>query len=557
MGYIEGQARGQLEMMPRCLEDYVSEENPVRLIDGFIQTLDIEACGFKRGKPAQEGRPGYDPRMLLGLYVYGYNNRIRSSRRLAKETERNVEVMWLCNRLTPDFRTIADYRKDNVDAMYTVFRKWNEVCTTLGLFGKEYVSIDGSKFKANNSKDRNFTLTKLDERLKRIEEHIKEYMGALEKADAREEDERKLSREEIGRKLVELRERKEQYEGYLEQMEETGATQISLTDPEAKLMKFKEGYEVGYNIQTAVDSKEHMIAGFKVSDHPADNGLIECVAQEVKQSYGVDILETVEDKGYHDKEDMVRCLESGIIPHVHPARDFETFTLTTEYEGGDIGQEQKGSTKAEDIKACLRAGVIPQVYSGVIREIEIGQEKVYEQKPRVDETYKTVQEMQEKAKSGYFVRDLVRDRVYCPAGEILRYKAHHRGECRYSNKLACERCMQKCCGDKFKVVSFREGATQVGCRAYGNETNRRAEYRKATIKKVVRIKFKPDERKLDTRKNLSEHPFGSVKHWDQAGYFLLRGMRKVRGELSLSYLAYNMKRALKVCGLRKIVAAFT
>lgn len=278
----------------------------------------MEDCGFARSIPAVEGRPGYDPRDLLKGYIYGYFNKIRSSRSLAKESHRNVEVMWLLKKLTPDFRTISDFRKDNKRALKNVYKEFNRLCDKLKIYSKEYISIDGSKFKDVNAKDRNFTLNKLDDRLKRLDNQIDEYMMLMERADAEEQEERTFSKKEIEEKIKSLRERKGTYEGYRDELESTGEKQKSLTDPEAKLMKMQEGYGVAYNIQTAVDAQSHLIAGFKVTDHPTDHGLIEEVSVEVKDDFGLEHIEAAADKGYRDGKDLMNCLENGIIPNVFP-----------------------------------------------------------------------------------------------------------------------------------------------------------------------------------------------------------------------------------------------
>jgi transposase len=190
--YIIGADRQQKILFPESVEEYIEAENPVRLFDGFVEALDMSGCGFNRALPAREGRPGYDPRDMLKLYIYGYFNKIRSSRKLEKEAGRNVELMWLVGKLVPDFRSIADFRKDNKKALKEVFREFNRFCDGLGLYTKEYISIDGSKFKALNAKDRNFTLSKLDDRLKRLDEHIEEYMGQLDSSDEAGQTVRKL-----------------------------------------------------------------------------------------------------------------------------------------------------------------------------------------------------------------------------------------------------------------------------------------------------------------------------------------------------------------------------
>jgi transposase len=230
----------------------------------------MEELGFLRYQPAETGTPGYDPRDLMKLYIYGCYYEVRSSRKLARQCCINLEVKWLINNLEPDFRTISDFRKDNKNAITKTFKEFNRFCRQENLFSKNYISVDGSKFKAVNAKDKNFTLNKLDDRILRLDHQIDHYLQELDECDA--DESRKLTKEDIEKKLDEYKNRKERYEGYREQLEQTGEKQISLTDPDAKLMKANEGFCVGYNTQVAVDAESHMIAGFDVTNCPTDHG---------------------------------------------------------------------------------------------------------------------------------------------------------------------------------------------------------------------------------------------------------------------------------------------
>jgi transposase len=283
MSYKKGEDRRQYTMVPDCIDDYVGADSPCRVFDVFINMLDMKKPGFDRSTPAVEGRPGYDPRDLLKLYVYGYYYGMRSSRKLERECKCNIEVMWLLNRLTPNFRTISDFRKDNKSALKSTFKAFNRKCLDLSLFSRSFISIDGSKFKACNSKDRNFTLSKLDDRISRLDIHMEEYLKEPDDCDAAETDGLCLSREELERRIAICRERREQYERYRTCMEENGLSQLSLTDPEAKLMKTGEGFGVCYNIQTGVDAGSHLISGFEVTDHPTDHGLVTPVHLPLKK----------------------------------------------------------------------------------------------------------------------------------------------------------------------------------------------------------------------------------------------------------------------------------
>lgn len=561
MAYIPGENRNQITFLPQSLDEYVGEDNPVRLIEAFVSTLNMERCGFKRYEPAATGTPGYDPRDMIKLLIYGYYIRLRSSRKIMKEAERNVEVMWLIRKLTPDFRTISDFRKDNVTALKAVFREWNLLCEKLGLFKLDFVAIDGSKFKAVNSKDRNFTLSKLDDRIIRIDNHIDEYLAMLDHADEDETDERKFTKEELAEKIKGLTERRDEYESYQQELEQTHQSQKSLTDPESRLMKFKNGFEVGFNTQTAVDADSHMIAGFSVTNHATDHGLIGEVAESVREMFDKkdEIFEVAADKGYLEPVDMADCLERGIIPNVNSGKTEGAVALTMDYEPAEISEEQKSSRSPDDIKECLRAGVIPDIYEGVIEKIEVCEKRCL---PIIDavapEEQKPETEIIENAREGYFVRDIERDIVYCPAGCILRAKSGKKnGSIRYYNKLACAGCKKKCTASKWKEIDFLPGKTRIRSKmAKESEADKEQSlHRRKTIKvKKVVITFRPDTKKLSKRMSLSEHPFGTVKRWHDGSYLLLKGIEKTTGELSLSFLIYNMKRAINLLGIKKIMA---
>lgn len=314
MAYKKGENRYQKVLFPDCIDEYVGEDAPVRFFNAFVDGLDMVSLGFERSVPNEMGCPAYDPRDLLKIYIYGYFYQVRSSRRLARECHCNIEVMWLVCKLTPDFRTISDFRKDNKKAITKVFKEFNKFCCGLKLFSKSYISIDGSKFKAVNAKDRNFTLNKLDDRIKRLDEHIALYMEELDACD--NEDSRKLSKDELQHKLETCEERKALYEGYRDKLETSGESQISLTDPDARLMKQNEGFGVCYNTQVAVDAESHLIAGFNVTNSPTDHGQLTEMASEVKGDYGSEILEATADKGYESPEDHAEALASGIVPNV-------------------------------------------------------------------------------------------------------------------------------------------------------------------------------------------------------------------------------------------------
>ena len=560
MAYKKGKDRRERLLFPDCIDEYVEADAPVRLFDAFVDGLKMDELGFVRSTPAETGTPGYDPRDLLKLYIYGYFYEVRSSRKLARECKCNVEVMWLLSKLTPDFRTISDFRKDNKEAITKVYKEFNKFCIGLKLFSKSYISIDGSKFKAVNAKDNNLTLSKLDDRIKRLDEHIAIYMEELDAYD--HEEGRKLSKDEIQRKLDVCKERKERYEGYRNQLEESGESQISLTDPDSRLMKANEGFCVGYNVQTAVDAESHMIAVFQVTNNPTDHGQITSVASEVKADYDVPVLETTADKGYESPEDHAEALASGIVPNVIQRDGGDTEQVQFNYNEAPITEEQKASTKAEDLKACLEAGVIPDAYEGILTDVQITEVKELTTDVADSAVLKmTPEQMRAKALEGYFVRDAERNLVYCPQGEILRQKSIKRnGMIRYCNKLACKKCKCKCTAQKFKEADFSKDtlikATEAKRKQLKDENKDNPKPpRMKVAKKVVRYVLHLDQNKMDNRKCLSEHPFGTMKRTLGQYYFLLKGFAKVGAEMGLFCLSYNLRRAISLRGVPALVAA--
>lgn len=561
MAYKKGSDRRQRVLFPDCIDEYVEADAPVRLFDAFVDSLDMDGLSFVRSTPAETGTPGYDPRDLLKLYIYGYFYQVRSSRKLARECKCNIEVMWLLGKLTPDFRTISDFRKDNKGSITKVYKEFNRFCMGLKLFSKSYISIDGSKFKAVNAKDNNLTLSKLDDRIKRLDEHIALYMEELDTYD--HEEGRKLSKDEIQSKLDVCKERKERYEGYRDQLEKSGESQISLTDPDSRLMKANEGFCVGYNVQTAVDAESHMIAGFQVTNSPTDHGQLTSVASEVKADYDVPVLESTADKGYECPEDHADALASGIVPNVIQRDGGCTEQVQFDYNEATITDEQKASTRPEDLRACLEAGVIPDAYNGVLSDVEFREIKTrVADVPSSDIIKMTPEQMRAKAFEGYFVRDAERNLVYCPQGEILRQKSIKRnGSIRYCNKLACKRCKCKCTSSKFKEADFNKDTLIKAVDARKkqepkdeNKDNLKPP-RTSVVRKVVQYVLHLDQNKMDNRKCLSEHPFGTIKRTLGQYYFLLKGFAKVGAEMGLFCLSYNLRRAISLKGVPALVAA--
>jgi transposase len=316
-GFICGADRNQGTMFPAQLEDYVAEDNPVRVIDFFAEQLDLRELGFDGITPKEMGRPAYHPAVLLKLYVYGYLNRVQSSRRLERECQRNVEVMWLTGCLAPDFKTIADFRKDNGPAIRKVCREFIVVCGRAGLLAATTVAIDGSKFKAVNSRDRNFTKAKIARRLEQIEASIGRYLSELETAD------RQPSTPEI--KITRLKDKVGKLKQEIERMKAIGTelakaeeTQISLTDPDARSMQGtgKPTGIVGYNVQCAVETKHHLIVAHEVTNAVNDRHQLSGMAQKAKEALGVETIEALADRGFYDSKELLACDQAGITVYV-------------------------------------------------------------------------------------------------------------------------------------------------------------------------------------------------------------------------------------------------
>src|SRR3989454_10610855 len=315
MDYIRGVNRDQVMLFPESVEDYITEDNPVRFIDAFVSSLDLAQLGFQRGAPAETGRPAYDPGELLRLYLYGYLNRVRSSRMLERETKVNLEVMWLLGKLSPDFKTIADFRRDHLKAIKQVCREFTLLCRKLKLFGGELVAIDGSKFKAVNNRRRNFNEARLTKAIKAIEEKIDGYLNELDEADAAgpDPDEPPPSAKELREKIETLTERKAKYQTLHEDLKASGAKQVSLTDGDARSMVMHHGStEVGYNVQTVVDEKHQLIVEHEVTNDPTDHAHLAEMALRAKETLGVEQLEVVADMGHYHGAGGKKCPAAGI-----------------------------------------------------------------------------------------------------------------------------------------------------------------------------------------------------------------------------------------------------
>src|SRR5689334_1148975 len=310
--FVEEADRGQWTLLPECLDDFIDESNPVRVIDVFVDALDLAEMSFDGVEPAATGRPSYHPSVLLKLYIYGYLNRVQSSRRLEREAGRNVEVMWL---LVPDHKTIADFRKDNGGAIKKVCARFVELCRRMGLLLKASVAIDGSKFKAVNNRDKNFTSAKIERRRKQLEESVSRYLSQLDTADRQDPSETlTLKKVRIKEELEKLQSEMAKLAAIENQVQASPDQQISLTDPDSRSMATsgRGSGVVGYNVQIAVDTEHHLIVAHEVTNVGNDTAHLANTAQAAKTALHVDKLEAVADRGYFDGQEILSCDRAGI-----------------------------------------------------------------------------------------------------------------------------------------------------------------------------------------------------------------------------------------------------
>jgi transposase len=313
--FVEGADRGQSTLLPECLDDWIDENNPVRVIDAFVDALDLAELGFEGVEPLATGRPSYHPSALLKLYIYGYLNRVQSSRRLEREAGRNVEVIWLLGRLVPDHKTVADFRKDNGRAIRKVCSRFVELCREMGLLAKASVAIDGSKFKAVNNRDRNFTRAKVERRRAQLEESVARYLSQLDTADRQQPSEALAAKTtRLKEKLAKLGEEMRRLKGLEAQMLAAPDQQVSLTDPDSRSMATsgRGSGVVGYNVQVAVDTEHHLIVTHEVTNVGSDRSQLARVAKATKATLQTDALEAVADRGYFSGEEILACDQAGI-----------------------------------------------------------------------------------------------------------------------------------------------------------------------------------------------------------------------------------------------------
>lgn len=477
MGYIEGANRGEVLLFPEALDDYITAENPVRFIDAFVASLDLGELGFSRATPAATGRPAYAPADLLKLYIYGYLNRVRSSRLLEREAGRNVEVMWLVGKLRPDFKTVANFRKDNLSAVKAVCREFTLLCRRLELFGGELVAIDGSKFKAVNNRKRNFSEKRLERALAAIDEKIAAYLTTLDEQDTEEAQVPPIktpSAAELREKIARLKERKTKYEALSKQLQESGAKQVSLTDPDSRSMVTHFGVtDVCYNVQTAVDSKHKLIVEHEVTNNPTDHAQLAVMALKAKETLQIDKMNVLADMGYFDGAEVKKCADAGVTAYIPK----------------------------------------PSTSSGKKRGLYT----------KDDFTYN-------KASDSYT----------CPQGQSLTFRFAARERERDIKYYASAQC--RGCPAKHLCTTSTDGRRLT-----------RLVDEDVLDEMAKRVKDNPQLMKQ--RQQLSEHPFGTIKRSMVSGYFLMKGLKKVATEMSLTVLAYNLKRVINIVGVEQLIAA--
>jgi transposase len=472
--FVQGEDRRQGVLLPEYLDDYVSEENPVRVIDVFADELDLRALGFEGVVPEATGRPAYHPGALLKIYVYGYINQIASSRRLERETQRNVEMMWLTGRLTPDFKTIADFRKDNGPAIRASCRQFIALCRRLDLFTHAVAAIDGSKFKAVNARDKNFTKAKLKKRVEQVEASIERYMAALETADRQEGEAAQAKSVRLKEKIAALREQMQAFKALEPAVIAAPDQQISLSDPDARSMATsgRGSGIVGYNVQSAVDAKHHLIVAHEVTNVGHDRDQLSTMAGQAKAAMGVEALDVLADRGYFKGEEVLACAPLGLTPYVPKP-------LTS-------GSKAKGRFGKQDF-------------------IYIADDDVYR----------------------------------CPAGERLtqRFTSVEDG-------MTLHTYWTTKCGDC---------PLKPQCTTGKERRIKRWEHEAVIDAMQDRLDRAP--RAMRIRRATVEHPFGTIKAWMGATHFKTKTIEKVRTEMSLYVLAYNLKRVIAILGAQHLMEA--
>lgn len=472
--YVAGLNRDQTALFPETLEGYVDKENPVRFIDAFVDSLNMEALGFKHAVPSELGRPPYNPSDLLKLHVYGYLNQARSSRKLERECHRNLEVIWLMKKLTPDFKTIAEFRRENVRCVKGVFKEFVKLCMGLGLYGAQLVAIDGVKFKAVNSLENSYNRKTLTYRLKVIDEQVSKYVSEMEEEDRREEEGKSKHAQLLEEKVKKLLKNKDKYTEILAKLKGSGQNEVSLVDPDSRLMKNHGAIEPCYNSHVAVDDKNHLIVDYDVTNAASDKCQLSSIAKGAKEMLGAEHLDAVTDKGFFNSVEIKECVDNGITPYVPEQNRY------------GAGYVKKTGVPTRDFA------------------------------------------------SDRFVYDRKTDTFVCPVGKTLEFshldRAHEKWMKVYKSNscFACEFFLTKC-------TRYKRGRTVW-------------RWEHADVVEEMKERMEREPEKLAMRKKIVEHPFGTIKRAFNQGYLLLKGLRKVAGEVGFTMLAYNMRRVLNILG---------
>jgi transposase len=473
--FVEGSDRSQTTLFPECLDDWIDEDNPVRVIDAFVDSIDLGELGFDGVVPEATGRPAYHPAVLLKLYIYGYLNRVQSSRRLEREAGRNVEVMWLTGRLVPDHKTIADFRKDNGRALRQVCTRFVGLCRDMGLLAAASVAVDGSKFKAVNNRDRNFTRAKMARRLAQIEASVARYLQQLDTADRQEPSEALVTKiTGLREKIAKLGDEMRRLADIEAQMLESPDQQVSLTDPDARSMATsgRGSGVVGYNVQVAVEAAHHLIVAHEVTNVGSDRSQLAIMAKTAKTTLCAESLDVVADRGYFNSEEILACEEAGI-----------TVTLP---------KPMTSNSKAEG-----RFGKQDFRY--------VAGEDVY----------------------------------ICPAGERLAY--HYTNE---ENGLVLHRYWTNAC----QSCPIKHSCTTA-------KERRITRWEHEPILEAVQRRLDENPKAMRQRREMVEHPFGTIKARMGATHFLMKTLPRVAGEMALHVLAYNLTRVMNSVGSRLLIAA--
>lgn len=473
MNHRCGLDRSQTLLFPERLEDYIGPENPVRFLDAFVTKLDLARLGFTHATCADTGRPPYPPAVLLKIYLYGYLNRLRSSRRLETECQRNVELVWLTGKLAPDHKTIANFRKDHLQPLKAVAREFTLLCRKLDLFGGELLAIDGSKFKAVNARDANFNANKLKAILADTDARLEEYFTRLDQADATEVASPALGAGQLREKIAVLQAKQEWHARLLAQLEQSGQPQLSTTDPDTRNMVVAQGWQVGYNAQLAVDAKHKLIAADTVTNEVSDKRQLANVALQAKENLGLQQAEVLADGGYCTGAEIKQCVDHQLTPYV----------------------------PASSSSANPKLGLFDK---------------------------------------RHFRYDVAKDVYVCPAGAELTHRCRRQENGRWLSYYRARGCQQ--CPLKQKCL-----------RHQGVRTITREPHDDLMAAMAARMRAQPE--KFALRKQLVEHPFGTIKRGFGYDHFLLKGLAKVRTEWSLITLVYNLKRVLKLVSFASLMAA--